>query len=1318
MVVTTSGLGNTEQLDYLSGNGHQFNTLVDLLRSRAIHQPDKRGFILLKDGETPSGELTYQELDRQARAIAARLQSQGATGQRALLLYPSGLDFIAAFFGCLYAGVVAVPAYPPRPNQKISRLEAIVEDCQAKFALTTTSLIDTIERKFAEDPSATPLQWLTTDNIDGDAAANWQTPNCDRDTLAFLQYTSGSTGTPKGVMITHGNLIYNFSLINQCFQDTPETISVSWLPPYHDMGLIGCILQPIYLGIEIYLMSPVDFLQKPLRWLQAISRYQVTTSGGPNFAYDLCVRKIKPSQLNSLDLSTWKLAFTGAEPIRAKTLDKFAAKFAPCGFRREAFYPCYGMAETTLIVTGGLKSAPPVIYNVQSEALEQNQVIPARDTGEIRSLVGCGRIQLEEKIAIANPDSFTYCPEGQVGEVWVSSPSVAQGYWNRPDLTKQTFNAYLSDTKEGPFLRTGDLGFFQNGELFITGRLKDLIIIRGRNHYPQDIELTVEQSHPALRPGNGAAFAVEVDNAERLVIVQEVERTHLRKLNVDEVVEAIRRNVSQHHEVQVDGIILIKTGTIPKTSSGKIQRHACKNGFIDQSLTVVGEWKSGIDSIESEPETKLAGDNQNNLLNLSLKTTNNHKQTTTNKQQLTNDLIQWMRNYASDRINSQIIDERRTIPPYIVLDFGNRGLLGMQVPQSYGGLELSNVDTLRIMEQLGAIDPTISLFVGLSNVLGIRPILNYATQTLKDELLPILATGRELGAFALSEPGAGSNPQAISSQAVPDRQGGWRISGTKFWSGAAAWAGVINVFAQNIDAQGKASGMSGFVVRQGTKGLRQGPEALTMGMRGMIQNTIYLENVPVTAENLLGEIGKGMDAAQDAMMYGRLAIGASSIGGMKRCAQLMLRYATARTISTGRLLDNPITLTRISNLTAAITATETLIYQIAKFLDRGHRVPVEPYIVCKIAGPEFFWQAADQLVQLLGGRGYIETNIAPQILRDARVLRIFEGPTETLTMFLGSRVLNSSTELEEFLGNSLDAKPIATRLKAAAGEISNRTRSKNATFSDNTTAIRWTYHLIGEVALYAVLWAGVQTAIAQNPTPQLQRALEWTKLNFEQTLAKALTDTPAESVVMTPNQTTDLISSYIETIGDIEQTLAGEDYELDSLLKRGIVTSKTSELNITNTPSSAPFVTPSPAHSPLLSTQSIQNWMKDWLVKELKLPAKSIDTSKSFADYGLDSVTAVELSDALQEWLGIALSPTLAYDYPTIESMAQYLASISGEETQEVRIEQEEVNDFATNFSVDPTEITQDYTGDEEVDLLLAELEGMSVEEAEALLGK
>ena len=581
----------TDSFDYSTGCGHKFSTLVDLLRYRALHQPDRRAYTFLLDGETQSSNLNYQQLDRLAQAIAAKLQSMGATGERALLLYPPGLEFIAAFFGCLYAGVVAVPAYPPKANQKMSRLQVIVEDSQATFALTTTPLLSNIERQFAQNPTNTAMRWLATDNIASDQASEWQEPTCKENTLAFLQYTSGSTATPKGVMISHGNLLHNSALINQCFGDTPNSLGVSWLPPYHDMGLIGGVIQPLYVGAPMILMSPVDFLQKPWRWLEAISRYKVTTSGGPNFAYDMCVRKITAQQRASLDLSSWEFAFTGAEPVRAQTLERFAATFEPCGFRREAFSPCYGMAETTLFVSGVVKTAPPIVYNVQETALEQNRVVAAKGEEGSRQIVGCGQTW-EEKIAIINPESLTQCAAEQVGEIWVSGLSVAQGYWNRPEETERTFKAYLADTREGPFLRTGDLGFLQEDQLFVTGRLKDLIIIRGRNHYPQDIELTVEHSHPALRPACGAAFSVEVEGSERLVVVQEVERSYLRKLDVDEVVGAIRKAVSQEHELQVDAVLLIKTGSIPKTSSGKIQRHACRVGFLENNLTVVGNWKS------------------------------------------------------------------------------------------------------------------------------------------------------------------------------------------------------------------------------------------------------------------------------------------------------------------------------------------------------------------------------------------------------------------------------------------------------------------------------------------------------------------------------------------------------------------------------------------------------------------------------------------------------------------------------------------------------------------------------------------------------
>jgi natural product biosynthesis luciferase-like monooxygenase protein len=564
-------------------------TLVEILQSKTLYQPDKKAFTFLLDGEAEESSITYRELDLQARAIATRLQDLGASEERALLIYPPGLEFITAFFGCLYAGVVAVPAYPPRRNQSLSRLQSIVTDARATIALTTKTTLSNVERQLTESPTLQALHWLATDNIASDLAQAWHKPAISSDTLAFLQYTSGSTGTPKGVMVSHRNLLHNEQMLQTAFQHTEKTIYVSWLPLFHDMGLIGNMLQSLYLGRPCILMSPVAFLQRPVRWLQAISRYKATTSGGPNFAYELCVSKITNEQRKTLDLSSWDVAFNGAEPVRAETLERFATAFEPYGFRREAFYPCYGMAETTLIVSGGLKAALPVLKTVQGEALEQHRVVSASlENNGVRTLVGCGQTLLEQQIVIAHPDTLTRCQSPEVGEIWVSGNSVAQGYWNRPEETQATFRAYLADTGEGPFLRTGDLGFLQDGELFVTGRLKDVIIIRGRNHYPQDIEQTVEKSHSVVQLGCTAAFSVEVNAQERLVVACEVERTSRRNLDLEEVVGAIRKAVSEQHDLEVYGVLLLKPGSIPKTSSGKIQRRACKAGFLAESLSVVG----------------------------------------------------------------------------------------------------------------------------------------------------------------------------------------------------------------------------------------------------------------------------------------------------------------------------------------------------------------------------------------------------------------------------------------------------------------------------------------------------------------------------------------------------------------------------------------------------------------------------------------------------------------------------------------------------------------------------------------------------------
>jgi natural product biosynthesis luciferase-like monooxygenase protein/FkbM family methyltransferase len=559
----------------------EHKTLIELLRARAGSQPDKNAYTFLLDGETEETSLTYGELDQRARTIAARLQGLNAKDQPVLLLYPPGLEYIAAFFGSLYAGAIAVPVYPPTSRRSIPRLWSIIKDARPRVALATTQILSNLEQ--------TDLQWVSTDSLDVSEATQWREEKLTSDSLAFIQYTSGSTATPKGVVLTHDNLLQNQRMIQTAFGQSEESIILGWLPLYHDMGLIGNVLQSMYCGARCVLMSPLSFLQKPARWLHAITRYEATTSGGPNFAYDLCVRKIGAEDREKLDLRSWTVAFNGAEPIRHGTIDRFVTAFEPWGFRRESFFPCYGLAEATLFVTGGLKPQPPVVANVKRTALELNQVVLSDDEGDATTLVGSGRTWLGEEVVIVDPSSLRECLPGSIGEIWVAGPHVAQGYWRRAEESEATFKAYVDG--KGPYLRTGDLGFLNEGELFVTGRLKDLIIIRGRNYSPHDIELTVEQSHRSLRPGGGAAFSVVADGEERLVLAQEVDRNH--ESDLTEVMGAIRQAVSEEHELQVYAIVLLKPGSLPKTSSGKIQRHACKAKFLQNDFEPLATWHVG-----------------------------------------------------------------------------------------------------------------------------------------------------------------------------------------------------------------------------------------------------------------------------------------------------------------------------------------------------------------------------------------------------------------------------------------------------------------------------------------------------------------------------------------------------------------------------------------------------------------------------------------------------------------------------------------------------------------------------------------------------
>jgi amino acid adenylation domain-containing protein/non-ribosomal peptide synthase protein (TIGR01720 family) len=574
--------------------------LVELLQQRAAAAPERVAYRFVGDGETGESRITYGELNLRARSIAACLQETGAGGERALLIYPAGLAYVEAFFGCLYAGVIAVPAYPPRLNRNTQRLQAIARDAEATVALTNAASLTKMESSATQIPEVARLRWLATDTIGDSQAGTYLEPELSAESLAYLQYTSGSTATPKGVMVTHGNVLHNSASIHRGFAHTPDSRALTWLPHFHDMGLIDGIIQPLYGGFPAILMSPASFLQHPLRWLEAITRFQITHTGGPNFAYDLCVRRVNTEQRARLDLRSWRVAYNGAEPVRLETLRRFADEFRECGFRWEAFYPAYGLAEATLKVTGGSSAEPPVTCTVRTDALEQHRVVEAvPEQEDTHTLVGSGHAGFDTEIEIVDPETFRRCATEKVGEVWVYGPGVAAGYWKQPEETEAKFHARLAEAderelvSEKTYLRTGDLGFVRDGELFVTGRVKDLIIIRGRNLYPHDLELAIEQCHEALRAGGGAAFSLEVAGEEHLVVVQELEAR--RRADTPALVELILQTLAEEFEVQPYAILLVKAGSVPKTSSGKIQRGACRTRFETGSFDALAEWRAPLD---------------------------------------------------------------------------------------------------------------------------------------------------------------------------------------------------------------------------------------------------------------------------------------------------------------------------------------------------------------------------------------------------------------------------------------------------------------------------------------------------------------------------------------------------------------------------------------------------------------------------------------------------------------------------------------------------------------------------------------------------
>jgi acyl-CoA synthetase (AMP-forming)/AMP-acid ligase II len=583
----------------------RMTSLIDVLRTRAQTRPDAVAYTFLECGEQVGHTLVWSTLDRRARALGAAIAARVDPGARVLILLPPGIDFASAFFGVLYAGAIAIPTYPPagaRVDRISRRVRGMVADAGVTLVLSCTALHARMATIESMVPELAGVPWLDIEDVADDEAEAWRDPMVASSAIALLQYTSGSTAAPRGVMVSHANLLHNLALGDRLAAYRPDCVSVSWLPVNHDMGLINGVLQGAYSGCPTIQMAPVAFLQRPLRWLQAISRFGATHSGGPNFAYDLCAQRVSDEDREGLDLSAWRLAYNGSEPVRRATLEHFMRVFGPCGFHWTAFRPGYGLAESTLLVTSAPAGSPPVFHAAAAEPARGAAAAPRR----CASWVSCGVSTGAMRIRIVDAVTRQRRQDGEVGEIWVAGDSVALGYWNKPRESEATFRAFVAGSGEGPFLRTGDLGCISHGHLFVTGRIKDILIVRGVKHYPQDIELTAERSDPTVRPGGCAAFAVDCGGEERVAIVAEIEprfRSAAETTGGMSTISAMRRAVTDAHQIALHAIALVPAGALPKTTSGKLQRFLCRDGFLDGTLDAITVWPDDVVAPQTQTVT-------------------------------------------------------------------------------------------------------------------------------------------------------------------------------------------------------------------------------------------------------------------------------------------------------------------------------------------------------------------------------------------------------------------------------------------------------------------------------------------------------------------------------------------------------------------------------------------------------------------------------------------------------------------------------------------------------------------------------------------
>ncbi len=1200
--MTSEKLGNSPQ------------TLIEALDRRASSAADRVAYRFLREGEVENDSITFGELRRRARAAAARLTALRAShrGDAAILLYPQGIEFIVAFFGCLYAGIMAVPASVSNRKRAMDILGRIAEDAGARWILSTGTQLEQLARDVKETPALAGIACVDIEQ--GADRLPAPTLRIQPDAIAMLQYTSGSTGVPSGVAITHANLVDNQQQMERAFEHDDNTVIVSWLPMFHDMGL-GAVLISIWTGRPCIIMAPGVFVQNPRRWLAAISHYRGTTSLAPDFTYDLCVRRIGPREREGLDLSSWKVALNGSEPVRSWTVDRFVEAFGPCGFRRETFLPAYGLAEATMFVTSEDSRQAPLARRFSREKLERGSAEPETEPTLGQTLVSCGHPWFGTKLLIVDPDTREECAPGKVGEIWLQGGAVGIGYWKKDVETKHTFQARTVDGR-GPFLRTGDLAFVSDGHLFVAGRHKDLIIIRGRNHSPQDIEDSVSTCHPALVPRGCAEFSIDSDEGELLVVVQEVTRSSLKTLDAPSIVRAIRSVVSDNHALQTHAVVLLKPSSLPRTTSGKVRRKTCRQSFLDNSLPAVASW-GGAAHGDAAP----GGDAHARDASLHA-----------------DRLIEWLRTHAAELTESHSGQDPDKLSAALSGTLARQGLLGMQVETKHGGLGLGHFDTARVLEQLAAVDFSLALVVGANTCLGVQPIARHASAQHRVPLVQGLVRGQEFAAFAFDEREPASSQTGTEALLRLEGEDHWRLYGSRDFNGASGTPNLINLVARHEEPPGSTA----FVVARSAEGVHIASTGAPADTIGFSRTLITFDGTPLGRENLLGSFGSGNEVAREATLHMRLAVGAACIGAMKRCAQLVSRDVAYRPLN-GKATPNPVILSRLSSAAARVTALECLVHGIARATDMGQAVPAEGFAACKLLGPEMLLRSIDDLMLIGVKVGHGESNQVLGIYKSAGSLRNFDGPPEALAEATGAAVMAEDTPLRLLIEDVLGAPAVVSWVDPVIEAV--RHRMKNLKGALARRAERWGHTRAGELTTWLALLTAVEGSLAKARSVDLEHAHAWTLAQLEHAVSAVRLGTPSETATLDAGDIAATFAAYSRTIGNLATESASS--VASAGLKRAPLAANTSS----TTDGQSLAQNGANEHA----KRELRSRIIAWLANRLRIPVSEVEADRSFADHGLDSVSSVELAKELSDTLGREVDATVVWSFATIHSLAEHL---------------------------------------------------------------